>query len=335
MTRRTDVRRNSRPVGPELFSSPEEKAALEARNGLIQFDEVRRLIGDAIVGQSFHLRPSTILKLQRLAIQDLYVCAGTLRQEAVEIKGTTHTPPPWDQVQNLLEELCDYVNENWAKESAIHLAAYLMWRINWIHPFRGGNGRTARAVSYLVMCVRSDMDFGGTTTVADQIVDNREPYYAALDSADAAWQGERIDVSAMEELLDRLLARQLLSAHEAARCCSDDQISDSETYIDTKYETDDQINNLQTVLEKRKSRFTNSTKVVALIGAAAVIVAAIIAAIVSMQPPKCTPNDTKECRRKCQSQDYAMQVCKPDGEWTRCKCLPYDNSSSISKPRAE
>jgi hypothetical protein len=28
------------------------------------------------------------------------------------------------------------------------LAAYGLWRLNWIHPFVEGNGRTARAVCY-------------------------------------------------------------------------------------------------------------------------------------------------------------------------------------------
>ncbi|MBL8221394.1 MAG: Fic family protein, partial [Bryobacterales bacterium] len=28
----------------------------------------------------------------------------------------------------------------------------VMWRLNWIHPFFGGNGRTARSASYLVLC---------------------------------------------------------------------------------------------------------------------------------------------------------------------------------------
>jgi len=37
MVRRTDVRRDSVPVGPALFNNPEEKARLEAKNGLLQW----------------------------------------------------------------------------------------------------------------------------------------------------------------------------------------------------------------------------------------------------------------------------------------------------------
>jgi hypothetical protein len=36
MMRRADIQRDSRPASHELFSNPDEKAALEARNGLLQ-----------------------------------------------------------------------------------------------------------------------------------------------------------------------------------------------------------------------------------------------------------------------------------------------------------
>jgi hypothetical protein len=47
-------------------------------------------------------------------------------------------------------------------------------------------------------------------------VANRQPYYEALDAADAAWAQNIIDVSAMERLLEQALAVQLSSILEAA-----------------------------------------------------------------------------------------------------------------------
>lgn len=112
--------------------------------------------------------------------------------------------------------MCDYVNTNWESLPPSHHAAYLMWRINWIHPFSGGNGRTSRAVSYLVFCVRLGYRLPGTNTIPDQIVANRQPYYEALDAADEAWARGEVNVTLMEDLLSRLLAEQLLSVHESA-----------------------------------------------------------------------------------------------------------------------
>jgi hypothetical protein len=57
--------------------------------------------------------------------------------------------------------LCEYINENW-KKSAVHLAAYVLWKMNWIHPFADGNGRTARAVSYVVLSIKLDSLLPGT-----------------------------------------------------------------------------------------------------------------------------------------------------------------------------
>ncbi len=182
----------------------------------MQFDEVVRLI--EVNGQGFVLRPSTLQRLQRLAIQDIYTCAGNYRTGPVYIAGTNHQPPAAQDVPEHVEELCEYVNSH-KDRSALHLAAYVMWKLNWIHPFAGGNGRTSRALSYLVLCTRLGYKLPGTKTIPEQIVADRTPYYEALDAADAAWTQGQIDVSVMEGLLERMLAKQLASiiaaAHEA------------------------------------------------------------------------------------------------------------------------
>lgn len=218
MTRKTDVRRDSKPQSHILFQDEEQKAYLEARNGLLQFDEVVRTVSEIERGAAFKLRPSAIQALHRVAIQDIYTCAGNYRTQPVQISGTDHQPPEAPQIPLLVEEMCDYVNDQWDLVTPVHLSAYTMWRINWIHPFAGGNGRTSRAVSYLVLCAKLRTRLPGTRTVPDQIVENRQPYYSALDTADHAWAEtpQRIDVSQMEALLSGLLARQLSDVHRAA-----------------------------------------------------------------------------------------------------------------------
>ena len=81
----------------------------------------------------------------------------------------------------------------------IHLSAYVMWRINWIHPFTDGNGRTARATSYLVLSVGTGTLLPGTRTIPEQTIANCAAYYAALEEADEAWKERNVlDLSAME-----------------------------------------------------------------------------------------------------------------------------------------
>ena len=105
MTRRTDIQRDSRPASHQLYTDPEQKAALEARNGLLQFDEVLRLVDQSSGG--FRLRPSTLQRLQRLAIEDIYTCAGNYRTGPVYIEGTTHQPPPASEIAQLSSVLVD------------------------------------------------------------------------------------------------------------------------------------------------------------------------------------------------------------------------------------
>lgn len=123
-----------------------------------------------------------------------------------------------------MQALCEYVNSNWNK-SAVHLAAYVLWKMNWIHPFADGNGRTARAVSYVVLSVKLDSLLPGTPTIPEQIAINKIPYYEALERADEAWTSEKIDVSALEQLVGGMLAHQLINA---AREADGDQIEPEE-----------------------------------------------------------------------------------------------------------
>ena len=119
----------------------------------------------------------------------------------MRFRGSRHEPVGAHLVPELVEDLCDYVNDNWEQSTPIHLAAYVMWRLNWIYPFADGNGRTSRIVSYVVLSVRAGSVLPGTPTIPDQIVDNRNPYFDAFDAADNAWREGRVDVSKMEDCL--------------------------------------------------------------------------------------------------------------------------------------
>ncbi len=142
--------------------------------------------------------------------------AGNYRPGGVAIQGSKHEPVGAHLVPELVEEMCDYVNDHWIDSTPIHLAAYLMWRLNWIHPFADGNGRTSRIVSYVVLSIRAGAILPGTPTIPDQIVDNRAPYFEALDAADAAFREGTVNVSKMEALLAALLAKQLAGFYQAA-----------------------------------------------------------------------------------------------------------------------
>lgn len=211
------VDRETKSKAAPYIEDHNERAALEAENALLQFDEVLDLIDLAVRdGRPFRLRPSTILGLHRTAMKGVHPQAGTYRNAPVEIGGSKHTPPHESLVASKVEDLCEWVTGNWDEKAAVDLCAYVMWRLNWIHPFADGNGRTTRAVAYLVLCIRSGARLPGSPTIPEQIASDKRPYYDALERLDAAAAGEDTDVSAMTSLLETYLQKQLQAVLDAA-----------------------------------------------------------------------------------------------------------------------
>jgi len=208
-------KRDSKALEPELIADPQKKAEAEARNGLRQYDAGIRTIQVALERGAFKLRPSLILGLHREALAGISSYAGNYRPAGVKIEGSKHEPPGAHLVPELIEDLCDYVNDNWTEKTSIHLGSYVMWRLNWVHPFADGNGRTSRITSYVVLSIRAGFVVPGTPTIPDQIVENRSPYFDALDAADSAYSQGKIDVSKMEDLIGALLAHQLANFYKA------------------------------------------------------------------------------------------------------------------------
>jgi Fic family protein len=210
--------RHSHALDAELITDPDLKAQREVSNGLKQFDAVAEQVEYwSHPERPFKLRPSAILGLHRIALLGLTGLAGTYRPAGVEIVGSKHHPVGAHLVPGLVEEMTEYVNENWGKKSPIHLCAYVLWRLNWIHPFVDGNGRTARAVSYLVLCVGLGYRLPGRKTIPEQIADDKKPYYLALEMADRGFEKTaQPDLSTMEQLIEGLLAKQLVEVlHKA------------------------------------------------------------------------------------------------------------------------
>jgi Fic family protein len=212
-----DADRHSHAFEPELVADPDQKAAREARNGLRQFDQVIELVEYfQDPARPFKLRSSHLLTLHREALDGISNYAGNFRPAGIAIGGSKHQPVGAHQVPEAVEALCDYINENWNAKSAIHLAAYCLWRLNWIHPFTDGNGRTSRALSFMILCIWLGYRVPGTNTIPAQISADKTPYYKALEAADSAWREGKIDLSVLESYLSHLLAQQLASVVDEA-----------------------------------------------------------------------------------------------------------------------
>ena len=210
----SDETRHSRAFDPEVVTDPEALARKESFNTVAQFRAVSEMVESFLSpDRPFRLRPSHLLHLHRVALDGITAYAGNWRPAGIEIGDSKHKPPGAFEVPGRIEELCDYVNDKWREKSPLHLAAYVMWRLNWIHPFTDGNGRTSRAASYLVLCVKLGTLLPGKLTIPEQIEKDKAPYYRALEAADAAWEQGTVGLSAMKQLLSSMLANQLVAVH--------------------------------------------------------------------------------------------------------------------------
>lgn len=124
-----------------------------------------------------------------------------------------HEPPPWQEVEGLMAEFHEEVAQMWEDPNRVKVAAYALWRINWIHPFRNGNGRSARSFAYACLCLKFATFLPGSPTVLDMIMADRPPYEAALNHADETFAATgTADLGPMEDYLGGLLIRQLSAA---------------------------------------------------------------------------------------------------------------------------
>jgi hypothetical protein len=60
--------------------------------------------------------------LQREALAGISSYAGNYRPGGVAIEGSKHEPVGAHLVPELVEDMCDYVNDHWNESTPIHLA---------------------------------------------------------------------------------------------------------------------------------------------------------------------------------------------------------------------
>jgi hypothetical protein len=70
--------------------------------------------------------------------------------------------------------------------------------------------------TFFVLSTKIGSVLPGTPTLPELVIQHRTAYEDALDLADAAWKESRVDVSAMEQLIESLLAKQLAHVYEMA-----------------------------------------------------------------------------------------------------------------------
>lgn len=186
---------------PELFEWVQEQ------NLVRQYEFLTNCIEIGLKQGHTALDKYTLWALNHIAVGNISQFGGRFREEPIYVGD--HIPPHFREVPELMDRFISTIHENWFNWSPTELGAYGLWRLNWIHPFIEGNGRTARATSYYLICVRSGSLLRGSRIVPERIRDNREGYVAGLKAADLAWEQGNLDFSDLEDYLAALLQAQL------------------------------------------------------------------------------------------------------------------------------
>lgn len=186
---------------PLLFDRVQEQ------NLVRQYDFLTTCIEIGLIQGHTALDKYTLWALNHVAVANISQFGGRFREEPIYVG--KHLPPHFKEVPELMDRLISTIHENWFNWTPTELAAYGLWRLNWIHPFIEGNGRTARAICYYLLCTKSGSLLPGRRIVPERIRDDRDGYVAGLVAADRAWHEGNLDFSMLEAYLARLLEAQL------------------------------------------------------------------------------------------------------------------------------
>lgn len=113
---------------------------------------------------------------------------GAWRTEPVKILQSSHTPPEHLEVPALMQELCNYIEQDDSSKLDIIKIATAHHRFTAIHPFDNGNGRTARLLTYAMLVKLRLIDKSKRTLLNPSAIFciNRQQYYDMLSQADTA-----------------------------------------------------------------------------------------------------------------------------------------------------
>ncbi|RYG88812.1 MAG: hypothetical protein EON59_03210 [Alphaproteobacteria bacterium] len=164
-----------------------------------------------------HPNQNALCELHRTATFLLLAKPGIYRDGPVHLAkpdGTImYVPPAAEDVAAHMERLFQQVTDCWEGLSPVEMGSFTLWLINWVHPFKNGNGRTARAFCYTCICLRMGFVLPGAPTVLELIKMNDEEYQEALRVADKGYdETGNPDLSKMNAFIERLVIEQLTSA---------------------------------------------------------------------------------------------------------------------------
>jgi Fic family protein len=188
------------------------------RNRARQFDFLQTSFVISENADGLEIDHEFVCTLNAYAARYLSMQPGRYRRHYNVVVGK-HTPSDWSLAYEEMDGFLEILHKNWAKWEPTEAAAYTLWAINHVHPFCEGNGRTARALCYYVLCKKFRKWLPGRTTILELMrTANRQDYCDILNRMDAARlrPAMETDLSEMTAFIDKMVVEQLRIAQEDA-----------------------------------------------------------------------------------------------------------------------
>ena len=142
----------------EIKSDPTIKKTERVKE-IANIEKTINFIEDAIINQNINIDRAFICEIHKMVVDGLTPSPqgegdrtpGEYRTDEVEIGSSSHRPPIALDVPRYMIELFDFINKEDAPQYDLIKTAITHHRFAWIHPFRNGNGRTVRLLTYAML----------------------------------------------------------------------------------------------------------------------------------------------------------------------------------------
>jgi Fic family protein len=191
----------------------EEDLASDPLREMINIEKAMRYIEEAVTPGSV-LTESLIRELHAITVTGLNregdPTPGAYRHVPVAIAKSDHCPPEFIDVPAYMQELVNFINATDPPKYDLIKVALAHHRFGWVHPFRNGNGRVVRLLTYLLLIkygFNVQEGAGGRVLNPTAVFCNdRDRYYQMLGQADSgSYDGlEAWCVYVLEGILEEL-----------------------------------------------------------------------------------------------------------------------------------